>query len=81
MRNKNNGAFEHLQETFQPVDSFNIEVVGRFIEQQHARPADQRAAEGRFTQPAAGQRGKLGVRIQIQLFQHFINAAIQLPQP
>ena len=80
MRNKNNGAFEHLQETFQPVDSFNIEVVGRFIEQQHARPADQRAAKGRFTQPAAGKRGELGVRIEIELFQHFINATIELPQ-
>ena len=81
VRDENNGPFEGLEETFQPVNGFNIQVVGRFIEQQHARPADQGAAESRFTQPAAGERGELGVGIEIKLLQHFVNTAVELPQP
>ncbi len=81
VRNKDNGAFKGFQEPFQPVDGFDIQVVGRFIEQQHARPADQRAAQRRFTQPAAGQGCQLGIGIKAKLLNHFVNAAVQLPQP
>lgn len=41
MRNKDNRAFKGFQETFQPVDGFDIEVVSGLIQQQHARPTDQ----------------------------------------
>ncbi|SWI96569.1 Uncharacterised protein [Klebsiella pneumoniae] len=80
MRNKDNGAFKAFQEPFQPVDSFDIEVVRRFIQQQHARPADQGTAQRRFTQPAAGKRSQLRVGVKTKLLDHFIDAAIQLPQ-
>ena len=49
MRNKDNRAFKGFQETFQPVDGFDIEVVSGLIQQQHARPTDQGAAQRRFT--------------------------------
>ncbi|SSM25659.1 Uncharacterised protein [Klebsiella pneumoniae] len=49
MRNKDNRAFKGFQEPFQPVDGFDIEVVSGLIQQQHARPTDQGAAQRRFT--------------------------------
>ena len=36
---------ELQQLLFQPLDSFQIEMIGRFIEQQHLRLADQRPTQ------------------------------------
>ena len=80
VRDKDDGAAEGFQEPFQPVDSFNIQVVSRFVQQQHLRPADQRAAQGCFTQPAAGECRQLHIGFQTELRQHFINAVFKLPQ-
>ena len=55
-------------------------MVGRLIEQQHARRADQRTAQRRFTQPAAGKRRERRVGVKLQLRQHFGNAVFELPQ-
>ena len=44
VRDKDDGAAEGFQEAFQPVNRFDIQVVRRFVQQQHLRPADQRAA-------------------------------------
>jgi len=33
------------QELFQPLDRFGVEMVGRFVEQQHVRPGEQQLAE------------------------------------
>ncbi len=62
MRNKDNRAFKGFQETFQPVDGFDIEVVSGLIQQQHARPTDRRGpaplyvASHRTATPAAHWR-------------------------
>ena len=45
MGDGNHGAGEALQELFQPVDRFGVEVVGRFVEQQHVGPGQQQAAQ------------------------------------
>ena len=37
MCNSHHRARKFRQEAFQPADGFSIEVVGRFIEQQHVR--------------------------------------------
>ena len=60
---------------------FRYPVVGRFIEQQHARPADQGAAQRRFTQPAAGREASCALASKAKLLNHFVNTAVQLPQP
>ncbi|CAH0257964.1 hypothetical protein SRABI106_02755 [Rahnella aquatilis] len=45
MGNRHNGAFEVMQEAFQPCHGFGIQVVGRFVEQQHVRLFEQQAAK------------------------------------
>ncbi len=80
MGNKDDAAAEGFQEGLQPVNGFDIEMVGRFVQQQHARVAHQRAAQRRFTQPAARQRRQLGIRLQADLLQHVVDTALQLPQ-
>ncbi len=45
MGNRHNGAFKVMQEALQPGDGFGVQVVGRFVEQQHVRFFEQQAAE------------------------------------
>ncbi len=80
VRDEDDGAAEGFQEPFQPVNRFDIQVVGGFVQQQHLRPADQRATQGRFTQPATGERGQLHIRFETKLCQHLINTVFKLPQ-
>ena len=35
VRHRHHGAREAREELFQPFDRFGVEVVGRFVEQQH----------------------------------------------
>ncbi len=56
MGDEDNGAIKGFQEPFQPVNRFDIQVVRRFVQQQHLRPAHQGTTQRRFTQPAAGER-------------------------
>ncbi|MNP58570.1 hypothetical protein D3C76_1534950 [compost metagenome] len=80
MRDKDNGAAEGFQEPFQPVDGFDVQVVRRLIEQQHFWPTYQRAAQRRFTQPAARQGCQRHIGFKTKLLQHFVDAVFQLPQ-
>ncbi len=80
MGNKDDAAGEVLQERFQPVDGFDIEVVGWLIQHQDARVTHQRTTQCRFTQPAARERRQLGIGLQTNLLQHVMDAALQLPQ-
>ena len=81
VRDENDRSLEGLQEAFEPIDGFNIQVVRRFIKQQNTRCANQRTAQRGFTQPATGKRCQFGIRFQAQLIQYFINTVFQLPQP
>src|SRR5471030_1430169 len=45
MGDRHNGTFEIVQETFQPRHGFCIQVVGRFVEQQHVWFFQQQAAK------------------------------------
>ena len=45
MGNRHNGAFEVVQEAFQPGDGFRIQVVSRFVEQQHVWLFKQQTAQ------------------------------------
>ncbi len=44
MGDTDHGAGEALQELFQPVDRFGVQMVGWLIEQQHVRFRQQQAA-------------------------------------
>ncbi|MNY26422.1 hypothetical protein D3C86_1602700 [compost metagenome] len=45
MGNRHNGPFEVVQEAFQPGDGFGIQVVRRFVEQQHVWLFQQQTAQ------------------------------------
>lgn len=45
VRDGDDGAREAHEELFEPVDRFGVEVVGRFVEQQHVRLFEQQLAQ------------------------------------
>lgn len=42
---RHHGAFEVVQEAFQPGHGLGVQVVGRFVQQQHVRLFEQQAAQ------------------------------------
>ncbi len=64
-----------LQHSFQPLDASEVEVVGRFVEQQNIRRLHQRLDNRQPLAPATGQRRRLGVQIgKTGASQNFCNA-------
>ena len=55
MGNRHHGAFEVVQEALQPRHGFRIQVVGRFVEQQHVWFFQQQAAQRHATAFTTGQ--------------------------
>ncbi|GAA5237788.1 hypothetical protein BMMON2_06100 [Burkholderia mallei] len=45
MRDRDDGAREAHEELLEPVDRFGVQVVGRFVEQQHVGLFEQQLAE------------------------------------
>ena len=59
--NGDHGAGKFLQELLEPVDALGIEVVGRFVQQQHVGLRQQQAAQRHPALLAAGEVGDLRV--------------------
>lgn len=75
MGNRHHGAFEVVQEAFQPGDGLGVEVVGRFVEQQHIRFFQQQTAQ---RDAAAFTTGKISdFRIPVRQAQG-VGRALQL---
>ena len=55
------GAREADEELFQPFDRFGVEVVGRFVEQQHVGPGEQQLAQRDAALFTAGQVADHGI--------------------
>lgn len=73
--NRHHGAFEVVQEAFQPGDGLGVEVVGRFVEQQHIRFFQQQTAQ---RDAAAFTTGKISdFRIPVRQAQG-VGRALQL---
>jgi hypothetical protein len=64
---------------FQPLDGFQIEMVGRLVQQQHVRLADQRPAQQHPPPPAAGQFGEWRVSRQLQAADHGFDPLLPAP--
>lgn len=79
MGNEQHAAIPALQESFQPIDGFDIQVVGWFVEQQHVRRSHQRASQQHAPLHAAGQPRELRIAVQIELGQRLADALIQRP--
>ncbi|CRM84015.1 hypothetical protein [Pseudomonas sp. 22 E 5] len=61
MRDRYHGAREVVQEVLQPGDGIGVQVVGRFVEQQHVGSRQQQAAQGHTAFFTAGEEFDLGV--------------------
>lgn len=64
MGNCHDGAFEIVQEAFQPGYGFRIQVVGRFVEQQHVRFFQQQTTQCHAAALAAGQFFDFGIPVR-----------------
>lgn len=64
MGNCHDGAFEIVQEAFQPRDGLCIQVVSRFVEQQHVWFFQQQAAQRDAAALTAGQVGDFRVPVR-----------------
>src|SRR6202012_5305029 len=63
--NQQKGAGVALEEVFQPQDRIEVQVVGRFIEQQQVRGAHQRLGQVQAHAPAAGGVGDRAVHLVV----------------
>ncbi|MNG22781.1 hypothetical protein D3C84_1073050 [compost metagenome] len=61
MRDRDHGAREVVQEVLQPGDGIGVQVVGRFVEQQHVRCGQQQTAQGHTAFFTTGEDFNLGI--------------------
>ena len=64
---------KRLEKLLQPDDRFDIQVVGRFVHQQHVRPAQQHARQRHAHLPAARKRADVAIDLIVlkaQAVQH-----------
>ena len=79
MGNKQNRALEVLEGLFQPRDCADVQVVGRFVEQQQVRFGNQCLGQQDAATPAAGQFGESFVGRQLQTAQGAVYQLLQAP--
>ena len=79
MGDEHHAAAPALQERFEPVDGFDVEVVGRFVQQQHIGAGHQRARQQHAALHAAGQAAEFGFAVEVELGQGFADALVQSP--
>ncbi|MNF55709.1 hypothetical protein D3C84_371810 [compost metagenome] len=79
MRDEQHGALEILQRFFEPGNRTDVQVVGRFVEQQQVRLGHQGLGQQDATTPAAGQFGEGLVGRQLQTAQGAVDQLLQTP--
>ena len=72
-------AAETGEQTFQPLDGSEIQVVGRLVEDQYFRLGHQRLRQRHALAHAAGQGADERIRIQLQLVDGGLNARLHRP--
>ena len=77
---RDDGAGIFAEEPFEPRDAFGVEMVGRFVEQQHVRSRQQQFAQRDAALFAAGQIRNRGIpRRQPQRVGGDVERAVQIP--
>ena len=77
---QDDAAGEVFQVVLQPGDGFGVQVVGRFVEQQHVRLGQQQASQGDAALFTAGQVGDFPVVGRAAQGAHgLIDAAVDVP--
>ena len=76
---EDDAAGEAAQEILEPGDRLDVEMIGRFVEQQHVRIEDQRPREQDAALHAARERVELIVLRQFEPAQHLGHASVEVP--
>ena len=76
---EHHGAFVLGEKALEPLDRLDVEVVGRLVEQQQIRLADQRARQQHAPAPSARQRVDDRVRRQLEPRQDQLDVVLAQP--
>ena len=79
MGNGNERACKVHQQTFQPLDAVQIQVVGRLVQQQHIGLRHQRLRQGHALFGAARERADDRLWVQMQAVQGLAHALLPVP--
>ncbi len=77
--NEQHRAVEAQQRFLEPGDGADVQVVGRFVEQQQVRLGDQRLGQQHAPTPAAGEFGEGLVGRQLQAAEGAVHQLLQAP--
>ena len=77
---QHHAALEAAQQFFEPGDRIEIEVVGRFVEQQHIGHRDQRLRQRNALLHATGELPDLARAIEVQLRQRGLDTLLPVPR-
>ena len=72
-------AGEAQQVGFEPLDGADVEMIGRFVQEQQLRIADQGLCQGHPALPAAGKRANPCRGVELQSRQHGLHLRVQAP--
>ena len=79
MGNSDDAALEGDQQVFQPLNGVQVQVVGRFVQQQHIRLCHQGLCQRHALAGTAGQCADDGLGVQVQALQGFFYALFPIP--
>jgi hypothetical protein len=77
---EHHGAAKVAQQTFEPGDRVQVQVVRRLIQQQHVRNRDQRLRQGDALFHAAAELTHLALAIELQVRQRRFDALLPVPR-
>ena len=79
MGDEDERAGEAQQVGFEPLDGADVEMIGRFVQEQQLRIADQGLCQGHPALPAAGKRANPCRGVELQSRQRGLHLRVQAP--
>ena len=79
MADKEQGTLPFQQKLLEPVNGFNIKMVGGLIQQQQIGVTDQRSGQQYPALIAAGETGDIHIRIQRHFTDNGFNPLVDIP--
>ena len=79
MRNEQHGARIGVDAIFEPLDRGDVEVIGRFVQQQQVRLLHERRCQRDAPSPAAGQLAHFLLGRQVQFRDRRLDALFEVP--
>ena len=79
VRNQYDRTLEFLEQTFQPLNRIQIQMVGRLVKEQHIGLHHQGLCQSNALAHTARQAAHFGFRVQVQALQRFFYALLPVP--